>query len=188
MTQEHADQVELRARELIRDHVNEANAQGYNPHMTWEQAVSIAHQEFPGQQAHEHAAEEFDVEVNRGIYVQQQQDGKRRAIIELGPDVRPQSFDYLARILGMWDLHLKKATGYSGHSPDVWANFRTDEALGIPDDMGVYIRMNDKFNRLKSLVQNPERDQVNEPIEDLLQDIAAYAIIALCLRAEHVNG
>lgn len=170
------DSVELRARELIRDHVNEASAQGWNPHMTWEAAMAQAEFEQANTSAHEHF-------INQSIYVEEHE-GQRRAVINLAKDVRPQSMDYLARILGMWDLHLKKAAGYSGHSPDVWANFHATEQLNVPAELGVYVRMSDKFERLKSLVQNPERDLVNEPIEDLLQDIAAYAMIALCLRNE----
>lgn len=166
------DPVELRARELFRQHAEES---GHASDITWEQALSEAKKEV-----------QDSIEFNRGIYIRQVED-RREAVVELNADVRPQSLDYLGRILSMWALHLKKATGYSGHSEDVWANFRTQEALGVPDEMGVFIRMNDKFNRLKSLVQNPDRDLVNEPLEDLLEDIAAYSIIALCLRAEKEN-
>lgn len=171
-----ADPVELRAREIIRDHVNSMTAQNERPYLTWDQAYEMAEAEFQNS----HAESGMPTPA---IFIQDDESG-RRAVIELAADLRPQSLDYLAKILGMWDLHQRKAAGYSGHSPDVWANFRTMEALGIPDELGVYIRMNDKFSRLKSLVQNPDRDLVNEPIEDLLQDIAAYATIALCLRAE----
>jgi hypothetical protein len=96
---------------------------------------------------------------------------------------RDQSRFFLAKLRDAWDLHLRKSAGYSGHSNDVWVNFRT-EHLGVPDELGIAVRLNDKFNRLVSLLQNPSNDQVNEPLEDLYRDIAAYCYIALCMRDE----
>lgn len=103
------------------------------------------------------------------------------------PELRQGSIDYREQLEHAWDLHLRKAAGYSGHSADVWVNFRSTEQFGVPAEIGCYIRMADKFERLKSLVTDGRNDQVNEPIEDLLSDIAAYALIAKCIRLERAR-
>lgn len=47
--------------------------------------------------------------------------------------------------------------------------------------VGVIIRMNDKFQRIKNLVGNRRKASVNESIRDTFRDISNYAIIALLL-------
>ena len=47
-------------------------------------------------------------------------------------------------------------------------------------NLGVLVRMNDKFERLKNLVLNNKRP-ANEGIEDTLKDIANYAVIYLMI-------
>ena len=44
--------------------------------------------------------------------------------------------------------------------------------------------MSDKYIRIGNLRQNPGNDQVNESIRDTLTDLAAYALIAICLLDE----
>jgi len=83
-----------------------------------------------------------------------------------------------------WQLHIAKNAGYAGHSADPWANFRQCEAFGITAADGVLTRMSDKWSRLQSLWQNPERDMVGESIEDTLKDLSAYALILVCLLQE----
>lgn len=43
---------------------------------------------------------------------------------------------------------------------------------------GVVVRMNDKFERLKTLFNKKRRKAVNESVLDTFQDISNYAIIA----------
>lgn len=47
--------------------------------------------------------------------------------------------------------------------------------------IGVIIRMNDKFQRIKNLVENRRKASVNESIRDTFRDVSNYAIIALLL-------
>lgn len=93
---------------------------------------------------------------------------------------------YRALLDEAWRLHIAKNTGYAGYSDDPWANFRQCEAFGIDALDGVLTRMSDKWSRLQSLWRNPERDQVGEPIQDTLKDMAAYALILVCLMEERV--
>lgn len=81
-------------------------------------------------------------------------------------------------------LHEKKNRGYAGHSPDPWINFRGSLAFGITPFQGVLIRMTDKWSRITSLRASQHNDQVGESILDTLADLAAYALIAVCLRRE----
>ena len=53
------------------------------------------------------------------------------------------------------------------------------------------IRLQDKVNKLKTLIKNPDISKGDEKIEDTLMDLAGYAILAVTqLRneKEHYNG
>jgi len=94
------------------------------------------------------------------------------------------SQEYLDMLDELKDLHERKNRGYSGYSNDPWANFRECEAFGISATDGVITRMSDKWSRIKSLWQDRNNDQVGENIIDTLQDLAAYALILICLLNE----
>lgn len=91
---------------------------------------------------------------------------------------------YLQLLEDMKQLHIKKNAGYSGDSQDRWANFRLSETFGISAFLGVMVRMSDKWIRITNLIKNPSFDQVGESIDDTLFDLAAYALIAICIRRE----
>lgn len=98
---------------------------------------------------------------------------------------------YLQLLEDMKQLHIKKNAGYSGDSPDRWANFRLSESFGVSSFLGVMVRMSDKWIRITNLIRNPSFDQVGESIDDTLFDLAAYALIAICIRREgkeRING
>lgn len=90
---------------------------------------------------------------------------------------------YLKMLEDMADLHVRKAAGYSGDK-DTWANFREAIEWGTTPLQGCLIRLGDKYRRVQNLVRNPANDQVGEPVKDTLQDLAAYALIAICLLEE----
>ena len=91
---------------------------------------------------------------------------------------------YLSLLDEMKDLHIRKNAGYSGDSPDRWANFRLSESLGVSPVLGVLVRMSDKWIRITNLIKNKDFDLVGEAIEDTLMDLAAYCLIAVCLLRE----
>ena len=92
---------------------------------------------------------------------------------------------YLALLDEMRALHVAKAAGYAGaDNPDVWANFREAERWGSTALDGCLIRLGDKFRRAQNLHRSPTNDQVNEPLRETLMDLAAYALIAICLDEE----
>jgi len=84
----------------------------------------------------------------------------------------------------MKDIYIRKNAGYSGDCEDPWANFRKSELFDVSAFKGCMIRLSDKFNRIASLMKNPNNDQVGESIKDNLVDLANYAVIALCLYEE----
>jgi hypothetical protein len=79
------------------------------------------------------------------------------------------------------DLHIKKAQDY-GTGEDPFLNVRSSVDFGIPPWLGVLIRANDKWIRLKKYAR--VRDLANESAEDSMIDMAAYALIALALHRE----
>jgi hypothetical protein len=95
---------------------------------------------------------------------------------------------YLELLKQMEELHIRKNAGYSGKdNPDAWANFRMAESFGVSAFKGCLVRMSDKYIRVTNLVKNPANDMVNENVKDTLFDLAAYALIAICLLEEKEN-
>lgn len=97
------------------------------------------------------------------------------------------SKEYLNLLQDMASLHERKNAGYAGNTNDPWSNFRESEDFGVPAWKGALIRMSDKYSRIKSLVSNPNNEQVGESLEDTLMDLSAYALIVLCLRREEAR-
>jgi hypothetical protein len=97
-----------------------------------------------------------------------------------------ESTRYIALLAEMVELHRRKNAGYVGKdNEDAWANFREAEEFGVSTFQGVLIRMSDKYARIRSLVRNPDNEQVGEAITDTLMDLAAYALIAICIHEEN---
>ena|SRR3990167_6289907 len=90
--------------------------------------------------------------------------------------------DRFAEIVGnILDLHIRKAQDY-GSEGDPYANVRASAEFGIEPWVGAALRLNDKVQRLKSMVQKGRL--VNESILDSFDDIAVYAVIARVLYEE----
>ena len=90
---------------------------------------------------------------------------------------------YLALLEEMRQLHMGKSRGYGGSDAQMaWSNFLRSRELGVDPATGCLVRLSDKFVRLASLVRDPANDQVGESIEDTAKDLAAYALIFICLR------
>lgn len=95
------------------------------------------------------------------------------------------SLEFLRLLEKMKDLHVRKSAGYAGvTNPDPWKNFRTSTGFGVEPWRGTLIRMGDKWSRLQNLVQSADNEQVGESIDDTAMDLAAYALIFLCLYHE----
>ena len=79
----------------------------------------------------------------------------------------------------MYDLTSRKNNDYGGES-DPWKNFRDFGELGI------LVRMSDKFARIKTALHEKRAFQVaDETVEDTIKDLATYSIILLLWRRAH---
>jgi nitrogen regulatory protein PII-like uncharacterized protein len=94
---------------------------------------------------------------------------------------------YIDLLDKMRGLHVRKNAGYAGKSPDAWANFRMSESFGVSPFLGCLVRMSDKYIRVTNLVKDSSLDQVGENVKDTLFDLAAYALIAICIMEEDEN-
>jgi hypothetical protein len=82
-------------------------------------------------------------------------------------------------------LHIAKNAGYAGaENPDPWANFRLSQAFGVDPFRGVLVRLTDKYSRIQSLRRDPHNERVGESLLDTTRDLAAYALIAICISEE----
>ena len=55
--------------------------------------------------------------------------------------------------------------------------------------LGIVVRLNDKFSRLKNLIVNDKEPSVeDEKIEDTLRDISNYCYLARVMKKENVHG
>lgn len=68
-----------------------------------------------------------------------------------------------------------KNSDYSIDS-DAFLNFRACEALNIPAEIGLLVRMTDKLTRISNLL-NKKASVKDETIADTLSDLANYAMI-----------
>lgn len=81
----------------------------------------------------------------------------------------------------MADLTARKNNDYGSHT-DPWSNFREFGELGI------LVRMSDKWKRIKTALQEKREYQVaDESVEDTIKDLAVYSIILLLWRRVHKN-
>ena len=88
--------------------------------------------------------------------------------------------EYLENFAGitkeMLELTTKKSNDYASED-DPFRNFRAFEELGI------LVRMNDKFARLRTALYDRKEMAVDdETIEDTILDLATYAVLLLAYR------
>ena len=87
----------------------------------------------------------------------------------------------------------QKQHDYSGTKGDMLKNIRAAESIGIPAQVAVIIRLQDKLNRLGNLLvmrwQTGEGPAVkNESIRDTTLDAIQYLSFVDALEAEETNG
>lgn len=79
-------------------------------------------------------------------------------------------------------IHAKKNHDYALNHP--LENFKECEDIGIPAWKGVWIRMSDKWSRVKCIIKKRERLVKEEFLTDTLMDLANYALLTLILLEE----
>lgn len=79
----------------------------------------------------------------------------------------------------MVEMHDKKNANYAEDGNPL-SNLKACEEIGVPAHIGCFIRMTDKWSRLKELLKG-KPDQVGESIKDTLLDLAVYCILCSIL-------
>ena len=81
----------------------------------------------------------------------------------------------------MWALHCRKNADYCGDNS--LSNFKHAEDFGISSWKGALVRMSDKWSRIRNLVKDETKRQVeDEDLDETIRDLAVYAVITLALR------
>jgi hypothetical protein len=86
------------------------------------------------------------------------------------------------------DVIVKKNHDYGGspeEKQDAFKNFRMVDALGLPAEKGVLIRIMDKLSRINTFLD--KGDLKNESVVDAIDDNINYLIILKCLILEKLN-
>lgn len=101
--------------------------------------------------------------------------------------------DFLARLEQLYadnvEISRRKNSDYA-NDQDPLQNFRVCEALGIPAEIGLIVRMSDKLMRVTNLVKPGRETMVkDESVLDTLSDLANYAmILRILLEQKGIEG
>jgi hypothetical protein len=79
-----------------------------------------------------------------------------------------------------YELFCRKQLNYGPNNISVGTQLQTDEDIRL-SLLGLFFRLNDKIQRVKTLVMG-NRDDSDEPIEDSYLDISNYGIMALIVK------
>ena len=82
-----------------------------------------------------------------------------------------------------YELFLHKQHDYGPGNISVGTNLQTPEEIKL-SLTGLWFRMNDKIQRLKTLLMNDREAAVDEPLEDAYLDVSNYGIMATIVKNE----
>ena len=94
----------------------------------------------------------------------------------------PETCNEFKKILReQYEMFCKKQKNYGPGNISVGTNLQT------PDDVklsltGLWFRMNDKIQRLKTLLMGNKESAVDEPLEDAYLDVSNYGIMATIVK------
>ena len=81
----------------------------------------------------------------------------------------------------MYETFCKKQRNYGPDNISVGSNLETDDEIKI-SLTGLWFRMNDKIQRLKTLLMGNKESAVDEPLEDAYLDVSNYCIMATIVK------
>ena len=82
-----------------------------------------------------------------------------------------------------YELFLHKQHDYGPGNISVGTNLQTPEEIKL-SLTGLWFRMNDKIQRLKTLLMNDRESAVDEPLEDAYLVVSNYGIMATIVKNE----
>ncbi len=71
----------------------------------------------------------------------------------------------------------KKNHDYTGGSTDPFSNFRMSMIEGVPAETGLLIRIQDKFQRIRTFLSRGTLEVDGEGIDDAIHDIIGYMLV-----------
>ena len=80
-----------------------------------------------------------------------------------------------------YELFLHKQHDYGPGNISVGTNLQTPEEIKL-SLTGLWFRMNDKIQRLKTLLMGNKESAVDEPLEDAYLDVSNYGIMATIVK------
>jgi len=80
-----------------------------------------------------------------------------------------------------YDLFCRKQHDYGPGNISVGTMLQTDEEVHL-SLTGLWFRMNDKIQRLKTLIMTGRESAVDEPLEDAYLDVSNYGIMATIVK------
>lgn len=86
------------------------------------------------------------------------------------------------------DIMRAKNHDYTSGSNDPFANFRASESMGVPGVIGILVRSIDKFQRIRSFVEQGQLKVKGEGVDDAIRDVVNYMILAQGLIREQQAG
>jgi hypothetical protein len=92
---------------------------------------------------------------------------------------------FYALIEEISQLHSDKNFDYASRQNPL-ANFEECRGFGVEPHVGVFVRMSDKWSRLKQLIGG--KSPKNESVRDTLIDLAVYALINVILLEDTQRG
>ena len=106
-----------------------------------------------------------------------------KSVVTLMEEDWPQmtaEFRRLQRV--QYDLFLHKQHDYGPGNISVGSQLKTEEEVNL-SLIGLWFRMNDKIQRLKTLLMGGKKAAVNgEPMEDAFLDVSNYGIMATIVK------
>ena len=119
-------------------------------------------------------------------------------VIKDSPRVDSEDYDVIEKMEEEWpemtkefkkiqreqyELFLHKQHDYGPGNISVGTMLQTPEEIKL-SLTGLWFRMNDKIQRLKTLLMNDRESAVDEPLEDAYLDVSNYGIMATIVKNE----
>jgi len=102
---------------------------------------------------------------------------KSEVVMQMESEYPEMTSEYKKIMLEGYETFCKKQSNYGPHNISVGTPLATQDDVRL-SLTGIWFRVNDKIQRLKQLVVLGKVDNVGESVDDTLQDLGVYAIIA----------
>ena len=121
-------------------------------------------------------------ESNKKVSYEEEDEWIGKSIIQHMEEEWPQMTAEFRRLQReQYELFLHKQHDYGPGNISVGTQLQTPEEVKL-SLTGLWFRMNDKIQRLKTLLMGDRESAVDEPIEDAFLDVSNYGIMATIVK------